>query len=73
MKKLLVLLTLAAFMFSVPLAMAAGETPGAAKAAGDKAPAKINCCIKGKCSQVGSEADCAKEMGKVVKDCKDCK
>ncbi len=39
MKKLLVLLTLAAFMFSVPLAMAAGETPGAAKA-GDKPAAK---------------------------------
>ncbi len=71
MKKLLVLLTLAAFMFSVPLAMAAGDTPGAK--AGDKEPAKINCCIKGKCTQVGSEADCAKEMGKVVKDCKDCK
>ena len=72
MKKLLVLLTLAAFVFSVPLAMAAGDTPGAPKA-GDKPAAKINCCIKGKCTQVGSEADCAKEMGKVVKDCKDCK
>jgi hypothetical protein len=72
MKKLLVLLTLAAFMFSVPLAMAAGETPGAAKA-GDKPAVKVNCCIKGKCSQVGSEADCTKAMGKVVKDCKDCK
>jgi hypothetical protein len=72
MKKLLVLLTLAAFMFSVPLAMAAGETPGAAKA-GDKPAAKVNCCIKGKCSQVGSEVDCTKAMGKVVKDCKDCK
>jgi hypothetical protein len=72
MKKLLVLLTLAAFVFSVPMAMAAGETPGAAKA-GDKPAAKINCCAKGKCTQVGSEADCAKEMGKVVKDCKDCK
>jgi len=72
MKKLLVLLTLAAFVFSVPLAMAAGDTPAGAKA-GDKEPGKVNCCIKGKCSQVGSEADCAKEMGKVVKDCKDCK
>jgi hypothetical protein len=72
MKKLLVLLTLAAFVFSVPLAMAAGTTPAGAKTA-QKAPAKVNCCIKGKCSQVGSDADCAKMMGKVVKDCKDCK
>jgi hypothetical protein len=72
MKKLLVLLTLAAFAFSVPMAMAADQAPTAAKA-GEKAPIKVNCCIKGKCSQVGSEADCAKQMGKVVKDCKDCK
>ncbi len=73
MKKLLVLLTLAAFVFSVPLAMAADQAPTGVKAGGEKAPAKVNCCIKGKCSQVGSEADCAKAMGKVVKDCKDCK
>ena len=71
MKKLLVLLTLAAFVFSVPLAMAAGYLGRCQGRRGQQA--QVNCCIKGKCTQVGSEADCAKEMGKVVKDCKDCK
>ena len=33
----------------------------------------VNCCVKGQCKQVGSELDCAKIDGKVVKDCKECK
>jgi hypothetical protein len=73
MKRFLYLLTLVAFMFSAPLAMAAEETLPVGKAAnvGDK-PA-VNCCVKGKCKQAGTEADCAKEGGKIVKDCKECK
>ena len=72
MKKLLVLLTLAAFVICVPLAMAAETSPGAKAGLGGH-QAQVNCCVKGKCTKVGSTADCAKLMGKVVKDCKDCK
>lgn len=68
MKKVLYMLTLAAFLISAPLAMAAGETGTAPKMG-----TSVNCCVKGKCQQVKSEADCAKAGGKVVKDCKDCK
>ena len=71
MKKLIMLLTLAAFVIAVPFAMAADQ-PTLPKAAGSDQPS-INCCAKGKCNKVASEADCAKEGGKVVKDCKDCK
>jgi Spy/CpxP family protein refolding chaperone len=72
MKKLLVLLTLAAFVICVPLAMAADTSAGAKAGLGGQ-HAQVNCCIKGKCTKVGSTADCAKQMGKVVKDCKACK
>lgn len=71
MKTFLVVLTLVAFALAAPLAMAADQ-PAPAKAAGEKGQI-INCCDKGKCSQVKSEADCTKAGGKVVKDCKDCK
>lgn len=71
MKRFIMLLTLAAFIIAVPLAMAA-EQPAMPKTGGaDQAP--INCCAKGKCDKVSTEADCAKLGGKVVKDCKDCK
>lgn len=69
MKKVLYMLTLAAFLLSAPLAMAAGETTGTAPKMGTS----VNCCVNGKCQQVKAEADCAKAGGKVVKDCKDCK
>jgi len=75
MKKLINLLTVGAFLIAVPLAMAQGQ-PGAAPAApagADKPAKSINCCVKGKCEQVKSEADCTKLGGKVVSDCKDCK
>jgi hypothetical protein len=71
MKRLVTLLTLAAFIIAAPLAMAADQ-PAAPKAGASDQPS-INCCAKGKCAKVASEADCAKEGGKVVKDCKDCK
>ena len=56
MKRILVAISLAAFVLSAPLAMAAD----------------VNCCKDGKCASK-SAADCKKEKGKVVKDCKDCK
>jgi hypothetical protein len=55
MKELLLIPTLMAFVVAVPLAMA-------------KEPAKINCCIKGKCEQM-TKTDCKKEKGTVVKNC----
>jgi len=72
MRKLVYLLTLAAFVFSVTMAVAQGPAQPPAKAEGDK-PAKINCCVKGDCKTVATEADCIKGGGKVVKDCKECK
>jgi hypothetical protein len=71
MKRISMLLTLAAFIIAAPLAMAADQ-PAMPKVGGTDQPS-INCCAKGKCSKAASEVDCAKEGGKVVKDCKDCK
>ncbi len=70
MKKFFILLTLAAFMIAAPFAFAADQA-GPAKTTADQPG--INCCSKGKCGKMGSEADCTKEGGKVVKECKDCK
>jgi hypothetical protein len=72
MRNFVYLLTLVVFLISAPLAMAAQDTPAAGKSplAAEKS---INCCNKGQCKQVGSEADCTKDGGKVVKECKDCK
>ena len=73
MKKFFLLLTLAAFIIAAPLAMAQGDTPGAAKPAVGEKGKITNCCSNGKCKQVSSDADCTKDGGKVVKDCKECK
>jgi len=73
MRTFVYVLTLVAFLLSAPLAMAAQDTPAAGKPAGAAAKPSVNCCIKGECKKVGSEADCTKGGGKVVKDCKDCK
>jgi hypothetical protein len=74
MKKFFLLLTLAAFIIAAPLAMAQGsDTPGAAKPAVGEKGKVTNCCSNGKCKQVSSDADCTKDGGKVVKDCKECK
>ena len=70
MKTFLVVLTLVAFALAAPLAMAADQP--APMGGGEKGKI-VNCCDKGKCSEVKSEADCTKAGGKVVKDCKDCK
>ncbi len=71
MKKFFYLLTLVVFLISAPLAMAADQPLGKAPAAGTKS--SISCCNKGQCKQVGSEMECTKDGGKVVKDCKECK
>ncbi len=76
MKKLFYLLTLAAFVFSVTMAVAQGSgqpTATPAKPGGEAAVKSIHCCVKGDCKSVANEADCAKQGGKVVKDCKECK
>ncbi len=57
MKKVVLLMALLAFLVAVPVAMAQD---------------KVNCCVAGKCAQV-AKADCDKQKGKVVKDCKECK
>jgi len=75
MKRLINLVSVLTFAVAVPFAMAqsgSGTTP-AAPSSPDKATKTINCCVKGKCEKVKSDADCAKLGGKVVKDCKDCK
>jgi hypothetical protein len=74
MKKVLYLLMLAVFVFSVSAAVA-GELPGAKVAqAGMNKPAKsVNCCQDGKCKKAASADLCSKLGGKVVKDCQDCK
>ncbi len=63
MKKLMLLLTLMAFVVAAPLAMAQKET---------KKEPKINCCIKGKCHKM-TKANCDKKKGQEVTECKDCK
>jgi hypothetical protein len=73
MKKILVVLMLAVFALSAPMVMAQGDQPGAPKASGEKEVKSVNCCIKGQCKQVKGEADCTKDGGKIVKECKDCK
>ena len=77
MKRLVSLLTVAAFAISVPLVMAqtspgTGTAP-AAPGSPEKPAKTISCCAKGKCDQVKSEADCTKAGGKGVSDCKECK
>ncbi len=66
MKKVLYVLMLVAFVFSVTAAVAVAQAPAPA---GDK----VNCCVKGECKAGVAKADCAKLGGKEVKDCKECK
>ncbi len=58
MKKILVAISLAAFVLSAPMAMAAG---------------KVDCCKDKKCSKAADGMACTKGGGTVVKSCKDCK
>lgn len=71
MKRILVLLALAVFVISVPLAMAQEKPAGTMP--GDKPAKEIHCCVKGKCEQAKDADACAKLGGKVVTDCKACK
>ncbi len=73
MRNFFYLLTLVVFLISAPLAMAAETGAPAGKAPGASTKPSINCCAKGQCKQVGSEMDCTKAGGKVVKECKECK
>jgi hypothetical protein len=73
MKKLMYLLTMAAFVFSVTMAVAEGPAKPGAKAEAAKPAKGVDCCVKGACKSVPTAADCAKAGGKVVKDCKECK
>lgn len=63
MKKLIALMVLMVFALTAPMAFAKGEAADTGT---------IKCCVKGVCKDL-SKADCKKEKGKVVKDCKDCK
>ncbi len=64
MKKFMILVTLMAFFVSAPLAMAQHSSK--------KAAPKVKCCVKGECKQV-TKAECKKEKGKVLRDCKKCR
>ena len=58
MKKVVLLMALLAFLVAVPMAIAQD---------------KVNCCVAGKCTAGVAKADCDKQKGTAVKDCKDCK
>jgi hypothetical protein len=78
MKKAFYLFLVAVFALTATMALAQGKVDPVGKPAGAEGgitqPAKtVNCCNKGDCKQIGTEADCTKAGGKVVKDCKDCK
>ena len=73
MKKLLYLLTLAVFVFSVCTAVAGEPRKTMAQATPEKTQASVNCCLDGKCKKAASVDLCTKLGGKPVKDCKDCK
>jgi hypothetical protein len=65
MRKLVMVISLLAFVAAAPMAMAA-EKPSKAE--------KVACCHgKGKCDNKHTKTVCEKEGGKVVMDCKDCK
>jgi hypothetical protein len=64
MKKLMILVTVMAFFVSAPLAMAQTATK--------KPEAKVKCCVKSECKEL-TKADCKKQQGKQIKDCKKCK
>ena len=69
MKRFFCLLTVLAFVGAGSMVMAQGKAAPPMKSA----TKTVNCCVKGKCTQVGTSADCAKKGGKAVRDCKDCK
>lgn len=64
MKKIVLLLSLFAFVAAAPMA--------GVSFAGAKEPKKVKCCVKGECKDM-TKAECKKAKGKVVKDCKACK
>jgi hypothetical protein len=65
MRKLLLLLTLLAFVASAPLAVAQEKTK-------KEKPKKISCCVKGKCKSMTAE-NCDKRQGKVFELMDNCK
>ncbi|MBI5568878.1 MAG: hypothetical protein HY914_02945 [Desulfomonile tiedjei] len=65
MKKIVILLTVGALV-AAGAVMVWGEKPA-------KEP-RVYCCHgKGKCDKLHTKAECEKEGGKVVENCKECK
>ncbi len=73
MKNLVHLLTVAVFVLSVSMAVAGEQGAIRPQAEPAKAKAGVNCCLKGKCGELPTKAECEKRGGKVVQNCKDCK
>jgi hypothetical protein len=68
MKKVLMLIVIAALLVSMPM-IVAGHGDGK-----DQKGERVFCCHgKAKCDNLHGKADCEKEGGKVVKSCKECK
>jgi hypothetical protein len=72
MKTFFLMLALLAFAAVPPLTIAQEKSTKPTKAE------KVYCCHekgpeKGKCDKLHTKAECEKEGGKVVKDCKECK
>jgi hypothetical protein len=65
MRKLLLLLTLLAFVAAAPLAVAQEK-------AKKEKPKKITCCVKGKCKSM-TEDKCKDAMGNVFDSAAECK
>jgi len=68
MKRALVLIVVAALLVSMPVIVA-----GHGDEKGQKSERVFCCHGKGKCDNLHGKADCEKEGGKVVKNCKECK
>jgi hypothetical protein len=64
MKKLVLLLSLLAFVVAAPMAMAAAKK---------EKPMKINCCVKGKFKKNVTKEACEKKGGKEVMSKDECK
>ena len=73
MKRLVHVLAVVILMASVGTAFAAQKATGQPGAAKVQAKAKVDCCIKGKCTKADSAEQCMGAGGKVVKSCAECK
>ncbi len=69
MKRLVHVLAVVILVASVGTAFAAEKATGQPSGA----KAKVDCCIKGKCTKADSAEQCTGAGGKVVKSCAECK